>query len=87
MTPEVEQLVRDYAAGKISWQLLQERGIENYHDLLGMLGELGLRTPRAPLESDAAARANLGEFLSKYPGGIELTRNRSPSRRVDFEDE
>jgi hypothetical protein len=81
---EIEQLVRDYAAGKISWQLLQERGIENYLDLLGMLGDLGLRPPRAPLESDAEARANLGQFLSKFPGGVELERNPSPSRDVDF---
>jgi hypothetical protein len=53
MAPEIEQLVRDYATGKISWQLLQERGIENYLNLLGMLGELGLRPPRMPLERDA----------------------------------
>jgi hypothetical protein len=59
MAPEIEQLVRDYAAGKISCQLLQERGIETYLNLLGMLGELGLRPPRMQLERDAEGRSAL----------------------------
>ena len=29
-------------------------------------------------------KKNFGEFLLQYPGGIELERNRSPSRDVDL---
>jgi hypothetical protein len=45
-----ESLIRRYAAGEITWHELRERGFEDYVQVLGMLGELGLRPPLAPME-------------------------------------
>ncbi len=47
---ERDRLIRQYAAGEITWSLLRQRGIENYRDVLAGLGELGLRPPIAPME-------------------------------------
>lgn len=47
---EKEQLIRSYAAGKIAWSTVRERGIDNYLDVLAELGRLGLRPPVAPLD-------------------------------------
>jgi hypothetical protein len=50
--PESERLkmIRQYAAGDITWRVLRERGFENYVEVLAALGELGLRPPVAPME-------------------------------------
>lgn len=45
-----EQLIRQYAAGEITWRALRSRGIESYLDVLAGLGRLGLRPPMAPME-------------------------------------
>jgi hypothetical protein len=45
-----EKLLRQYAAGDITWALLRQRGLENYRDVLAGLGGLGLRPPIAPME-------------------------------------
>jgi len=51
MTQEERQnLVRRYAAGQISWHELRERGFVDYIQVLGLLGELGLRPPIARME-------------------------------------
>ncbi len=42
-----EKLIRQYAAGEITWRALRERGFDNY---VQVLGELGLRPPVAPME-------------------------------------
>lgn len=47
---ERESLLRQYAAGGISWRELRERGFADYIEVLGGLGELGLRPPIAPME-------------------------------------
>jgi hypothetical protein len=47
---EKAALLRQYAAGEITWTSLRGRGIENYRDVLAGLGELGLRPPVAPME-------------------------------------
>ena len=47
---EREKLIRLYAAGEISWHELRERGFDDYVQVLGVLGELGLRPPVAPME-------------------------------------
>ncbi len=47
---EREKLIRQYAAGEITWRALQDRGFENYVQVLGALGELGLRPPVALME-------------------------------------
>lgn len=56
---EKEALIRQYAAGEITWRSLRERGFDDYVQVLGGLGELGLRPPVAPMEGpnrDARAR-------------------------------
>lgn len=63
-----EKLIRQYAAGEITWSLLRERGIENYRDVLAGLGALGLRPPMAPMEGPnvetrTRARAAIREAL------------------------
>lgn len=45
-----EKLIRQYAAGEITWSTMRERGIDNYVDVLAGLGRLGLRVPVAPME-------------------------------------
>jgi hypothetical protein len=45
-----EKLIREYAAGEITWHALRERGFENYVDVLAGLGRLGLRPPIAPMD-------------------------------------
>lgn len=45
-----EKLIRQYAAGEITWHSLRERGFDDYVQVLGALGELGLRPPVAAME-------------------------------------
>jgi hypothetical protein len=45
-----EHLLREYAAGRTSWSILQQQGFGDYVTVLSGLGELGLRPPMAPLE-------------------------------------
>jgi hypothetical protein len=45
-----EKLIRQYAAGEITWSTLRQRGIENYAEVLAGLGALGLRPPVAPMD-------------------------------------
>jgi hypothetical protein len=47
---EKETLIRQYAAGEITWHSLRERGFEDFVQVLGCLGELGLRQPVARME-------------------------------------
>jgi hypothetical protein len=47
---ERQKMIRQYAAGDITWRVLRERGFENYVEVLAALGELGLRPPVAPME-------------------------------------
>ena len=47
---ERQKLIREYAAGDITWRALRERGFEDYVEVLAGLGELGLRPPVAPME-------------------------------------
>jgi hypothetical protein len=46
---EKETLIRQYAAGEITWHALRERGFDNYVEVLSGLGELGLKYPVAPM--------------------------------------
>ena len=45
-----EKLIRQYAAGEITWRALRERGFDNHVQVLGALGELGLRPPVVPMD-------------------------------------
>ena len=68
METEKEKLIRQYAAGEITWRALRERGFEDYVQVLGALGELGLRPPVAPMrgpnvEARERGRAIIREAL------------------------
>lgn len=63
MPHDQESLIRDYAAGRVSWHMLKERGIGSYLDVLATLGALGLRPPRAPLDIQAPALAAIRKIL------------------------
>jgi len=58
-----EKLLRDYAAGKVSWSTLRQSGFDDYVAVLGGLGELGLRPPLAPLEGPNRAARERGRAL------------------------
>ena len=65
---EKERLIRLYAAGEITWHELQERGFDDFIQVLGALGELGLRQPIAAMVGPNVAarergRAIIGEAL------------------------
>jgi len=48
-TDDREALIRQYAAKQITWHELQRRGFNDYIEVLGWLGELGLRPPVAAM--------------------------------------
>ncbi len=58
-----ERLIRQYAAGEITWRALRMRGIESYLDVLAGLGRLGLRPPVAPMEGPNVAARQRGLAL------------------------
>ena len=63
-----EQLIRRYAAGEITWHDLREQGFDDYVQVLGALGELGLRPPIAAMtgpnvEARLRGRALIREAL------------------------
>ncbi len=60
---EKDQMIRQYAAGEITWSLLRERGFDNYVDVLGGLGRLGLRPPIAPMEGPNRETRERGRAL------------------------
>ncbi len=60
---EREKLIRQYAAGEITWHALQERGFENYVQVLGALGELGLRPPIAAMVGPNVAARERGRAI------------------------
>lgn len=65
---EKQKLIRRYAAREVTWHSLQERGFSDYVEVLGALGELGLRQPVAPMqgpnvEARRRGRAIIREFL------------------------
>ena len=72
--PERDTLLRQYAAGEITWTSLRGRGVDNYRDVLAGLGRLGLRPPTAPMdgpnvESRLRARAIIREALAQQARG------------------
>ena len=60
---EKETLIRQYAAGEITWHTLRERGFDDYVQVLGALGELGLRPPVAPMEGPNLAARQRGRAI------------------------
>ncbi len=45
--PDRDSLLRAYATSEITWRELQDLGFDDYIEVLGGLGELGLRPPMA----------------------------------------
>lgn len=60
---EREALLRQYAAGEITWHDLRERGFENYVQVLGGLGEFGLRPPLARMHGPNRAARERGRAI------------------------
>ncbi len=60
---ERENLIRRYAAGDITWHELRERGFDDYVQVLGALGELGLRPPIAPMTGPNVAARERGRAI------------------------
>lgn len=60
---EKDALLRQYAAGEITWTSLRGRGVENYRDVLAGLGRLGLRPPVAPMEGPNVEARERGRAL------------------------
>lgn len=58
-----ESLIRRYAAGEIAWRDLRGDGFEDYVEVLGALGELGLRPPIAPMDGPNAAARQRGRAV------------------------
>jgi hypothetical protein len=60
---EQERMIREYAAGQVTWRALRERGFDDYVEVLGALGELGLRPPIAPMEGPNREARERGRAL------------------------
>ena len=58
-----EELIRQYAAGEITWSALRARGFDNYLDVLAELGKRGLRPPVAPMEGPNVEARQRGRAL------------------------
>jgi hypothetical protein len=71
---EKEALLRQYAAGTITWTSLRGRGIENYRDVLAGLGSLGLRPPVAPMEGPNVEARRRGRAIVRQ--ALEQTKPR-----------
>lgn len=63
---EKETLLRQYAAGEMTWTSLRGRGIANYRDVLAGLGELGLRPPTAPMDGPNVEARNRGRSAVRH---------------------
>ena len=71
---ERERLIRQYAAGEITWHSLRERGFDTYVDVLAALGDLGLRPPVAPMEGPNVAARERGRALIREALQAQETR-------------
>jgi hypothetical protein len=58
-----DKLIRQYAAGEVTWHALRERGFEDYVQVLGALGELGLRPPVAAMKGPNVEARQRGRAL------------------------
>ena len=58
-----EKLLREYAAGEVTWSALRRRGFDNYLDVLTELGKLGLRPPVAPMDGPNVEARQRGRSL------------------------
>ena len=61
-----EKLIREYAAGEVTWSALRRRGFDNYLDVLTELGKLGLRPPVAPMDGPNVEARQRGRSLLRH---------------------
>ena len=68
--PDRDSLLRAYARSEITWRELQDLGFEDYIQVLGGLGELGLRPPMARMigPNVEARRRGLGLLRDHLAG-------------------
>lgn len=62
-TDDKNELIRKYAAGEVTWHDLQQRGFENFVQVLAGLGELGLRQPIAAMDGPNVAARERGRAV------------------------
>lgn len=55
-----QRLIRRYAAGQVTWHDLRECGFDDYLQVLGALGKLGLRPPVAAMDGPNVAARERG---------------------------
>ena len=58
-----DALIRQYAAGEITWHALRDRGFDDYIQVLAALGERGLRPPIARMEGPNVAARQRGRAI------------------------
>ena len=58
-----QKLIRENAAGEITWSALRKRGFDNYLDALTELGKVGLRPPIAPMKGPNVEARRRGRAL------------------------
>jgi hypothetical protein len=63
ISEDKERLLRLYAAGSITWSELQDRGFASFVEVLGGLGDLGLRQPIASMTGPNVAARERGLSL------------------------
>lgn len=67
MDHSADDMIRNYAEGKISWEVMRGRGFDNYADVLAALHRLGLNPPIAPLIGPSAEARQAGiEMLDAH---------------------
>jgi hypothetical protein len=60
---ERQKLIRQYAAGEVTWRNLQEQGFGDDIEVRAGLGELGLRPPLARMEGPNVEARRRGRAL------------------------
>jgi len=63
LSDEQERLIRRYAAHDITWHELRAQGFDDFVQVLGALGELGLHPPIAAMEGPNVAARERGRAV------------------------
>lgn len=63
LSNEQERLIRRYAAHEITWHDLRAQGFDDFVQVLGALGELGLHPPIAAMEGPNVAARERGRTM------------------------
>ncbi len=72
LDPDRDSLLRAYAKSEITWRELQDLGFEDYIQVLGGLGELGLRPPMARMIGpNVEARRRGLALLREHLAGLD----------------